>query len=154
VQPGVVYTTFHFPDSGANVITTENSDWATNCPEYKVTAVQAVKSSGLPTGSAASTSSTSSNLDCCAARPPRRSRSSDAGAGAMKVETLVTMANQIADFFVAESGTDAAPHEIAVHITKFWAPPMRTQIIAHAAAGGDGLQRRRWPPSICCSLRS
>ncbi|HXR20017.1 MAG TPA: formate dehydrogenase subunit alpha [Steroidobacteraceae bacterium] len=43
VQPGVVYTTFHFPESGANVITTENSDWATNCPEYKVTAVQAVK---------------------------------------------------------------------------------------------------------------
>jgi len=40
VQPGVVYTTFHFPSSGANVITTDNSDWATNCPEYKVTAVQ------------------------------------------------------------------------------------------------------------------
>ncbi len=39
-QPGVVYTTFHFPGSGANVVTTENSDWATNCPEYKVTAVQ------------------------------------------------------------------------------------------------------------------
>jgi formate dehydrogenase major subunit len=43
VQPGVVYTTFHFPESGANVITTENSDWATNCPEYKVTAVQATR---------------------------------------------------------------------------------------------------------------
>jgi len=43
VQPGVVYTTFHFPESGANVITTDNSDWATNCPEYKVTAVQATK---------------------------------------------------------------------------------------------------------------
>src|SRR6266404_3081348 len=43
VQPGVVYTTFHFPESGANVITTDNSDWATNCPEYKVTAVQAVR---------------------------------------------------------------------------------------------------------------
>ena len=43
VQPGVVYTTFHFPESGANVITTEHSDWATNCPEYKVTAVQVVK---------------------------------------------------------------------------------------------------------------
>jgi formate dehydrogenase major subunit len=41
VQPGVVYTTFHFPSSGANIITTDNSDWATNCPEYKVTAVQA-----------------------------------------------------------------------------------------------------------------
>jgi len=40
VPPGVVYTTFHFPDSGANVITTEYSDWATNCPEYKVTAVE------------------------------------------------------------------------------------------------------------------
>ncbi len=37
---GVVYTTFHHPVSGANVVTTENSDWATNCPEYKVTAVQ------------------------------------------------------------------------------------------------------------------
>jgi formate dehydrogenase major subunit len=40
VQPGIVYTTFRHPESGANVITTENSDWATNCPEYKVTAVQ------------------------------------------------------------------------------------------------------------------
>ena len=40
VQPGVVYTTFHHPETGTNVITTENSDWATNCPEYKVTAVQ------------------------------------------------------------------------------------------------------------------
>ena len=40
MQPGVVYTTFHFPESGANVITTDNSDWATNCPEYKVTAVE------------------------------------------------------------------------------------------------------------------
>ncbi|MES2148490.1 MAG: formate dehydrogenase subunit alpha [Pseudomonadota bacterium] len=43
MQPGVVYTTFHFPESGANVITTENSDWATNCPEYKVTAVQVMQ---------------------------------------------------------------------------------------------------------------
>jgi len=40
VKPGVVYTTFHHPVSGANVVTTDNSDWATNCPEYKVTAVQ------------------------------------------------------------------------------------------------------------------
>ena len=43
MTPGVVYTTFHFPESGANLVTTENSDWATNCPEYKVTAVQVVK---------------------------------------------------------------------------------------------------------------
>ena len=40
MQPGVVYTTFHHPNSGANVVTTEYSDWATNCPEYKVTAVE------------------------------------------------------------------------------------------------------------------
>jgi formate dehydrogenase major subunit len=40
VPPGVVYTTFHHQSSGTNIVTTENSDWATNCPEYKVTAVQ------------------------------------------------------------------------------------------------------------------
>ncbi len=40
MTPGVVYTTFHHPESGANIVTTENSDWATECPEYKVTAVQ------------------------------------------------------------------------------------------------------------------
>src|SRR5580658_7880100 len=40
IATGVVYTTFHFPETNANVVTTENSDWATNCPEYKVTAVE------------------------------------------------------------------------------------------------------------------
>ena len=40
IPPGVVYTTFHHPLTGTNVITTDNSDWATNCPEYKVTAVE------------------------------------------------------------------------------------------------------------------
>ncbi|GHF20520.1 formate dehydrogenase subunit alpha [Kordiimonas sediminis] len=44
VNPGVVYTTFHHPESGTNVITTELSDWATQCPEYKVTAVQVTPS--------------------------------------------------------------------------------------------------------------
>ena len=46
VSPGVVYTTFHHPDTQANVITTDYSDWATNCPEYKVTAVQVSQSNG------------------------------------------------------------------------------------------------------------
>uniref|UniRef100_UPI003F97377B molybdopterin dinucleotide binding domain-containing protein n=1 Tax=Rhodoblastus sp. TaxID=1962975 RepID=UPI003F97377B len=46
VAPGVVYTTFHHPMTQANVITTDNSDWATNCPEYKVTAVQVSTSNG------------------------------------------------------------------------------------------------------------
>ncbi|MBD1549443.1 formate dehydrogenase subunit alpha [Roseibium aggregatum] len=46
VSPGVVYTTFHHPDTQANVVTTDFSDWATNCPEYKVTAVQVSPSNG------------------------------------------------------------------------------------------------------------
>ena len=46
VAPGVVYTTFHHPATQANVVTTEFSDWATNCPEYKVTAVQVTPSNG------------------------------------------------------------------------------------------------------------
>lgn len=43
MPPGVCYTTFHHPSTGANVVTTEHSDWATNCPEYKVTAVEVSK---------------------------------------------------------------------------------------------------------------
>ncbi len=46
VATGVVYTTFHHPDTQANVVTTDYSDWATNCPEYKVTAVQVSPSNG------------------------------------------------------------------------------------------------------------
>jgi formate dehydrogenase major subunit len=46
VSPGVVYTTFHHPGTQANVITSDHSDWATNCPEYKVTAVQVSPSNG------------------------------------------------------------------------------------------------------------
>ncbi len=48
IPAGVVYTTFHHPVSGTNVITTDNSDWATNCPEYKVTAVETRPASGQP----------------------------------------------------------------------------------------------------------
>ncbi|MFV0476708.1 MAG: formate dehydrogenase subunit alpha [Parahaliea sp.] len=47
IQPGVVYTTFHFPECGSNVLTTDNTDWATDCPEYKVTAVQVRKVTAL-----------------------------------------------------------------------------------------------------------
>jgi len=47
VSPGVVYTTFHFPDNQVNVVTTDYSDWATNCPEYKVTAVQVSPTNGM-----------------------------------------------------------------------------------------------------------
>jgi formate dehydrogenase major subunit len=47
MQPGVVYTTFHHPLTGANVVTTDYSDWATNCPEYKVTAVEVRRTNHL-----------------------------------------------------------------------------------------------------------
>ena len=47
MQPGVVYTTFHYPESGANIVTTDNTDWATDCPEYKVTAVEVLPSTQL-----------------------------------------------------------------------------------------------------------
>ncbi|MGH6863883.1 MAG: molybdopterin dinucleotide binding domain-containing protein, partial [Methylocella sp.] len=46
VAPGVVYTTFHHPSTQVNVVTTEFADWATSCPEYKVTAVQISRSNG------------------------------------------------------------------------------------------------------------
>ena len=46
VAPGVVYTTFHHPDTQANLITTDYTDWATDCPEYKVTAVQVASANG------------------------------------------------------------------------------------------------------------
>ncbi|MFN6194695.1 MAG: formate dehydrogenase subunit alpha, partial [Planctomycetota bacterium] len=49
VNPGIVYTTFHFAQSKANAITSDLSDWATNCPEYKVTAVEVAK---VPVGKA------------------------------------------------------------------------------------------------------
>jgi formate dehydrogenase, alpha subunit, archaeal-type len=49
VPQGVVYTTFHHPVTGANVVTTDNSDWATNCPEYKVTAVQVALANRIAT---------------------------------------------------------------------------------------------------------
>ena len=52
---GVVYTTFHHPVTGANVVTTEHSDWATNCPEYKVTAVQVEPAVHLASSEAAGT---------------------------------------------------------------------------------------------------
>lgn len=42
-----VYTTFHFPENAANVVTTEQTDWASDCPEYKVAAVEVTPSHGM-----------------------------------------------------------------------------------------------------------
>ncbi len=106
---GVVYTTFHHPVSGANVVTTEWSDWATNCPEYKVTAVQVT-----PGHSAATV-----ELD----HPEHR------------LSALVRMANQIARQFSHEPA-EAAAAAVADHLDKFWEHEMRVDL-ARAIEGGS-----------------
>ena len=105
---GVVYTTFHHPVSGANVVTTEWSDWATNCPEYKVTAVQVT-----PGHSAATV-----ELD----HPEHR------------LSALVRMANQIARQFAHEP-TETAVAAVAFHLDRFWEREMRVDLI-QAIEGG------------------
>jgi formate dehydrogenase subunit delta len=57
----------------------------------------------------------------------------------MNIEHLVSMANDIGNFFDGEFGKQESPAQIALHITRYWDPRMRTEIIAHAAAGGGGL---------------
>ena len=57
----------------------------------------------------------------------------------MQVERLIKMANEIAQFFAAESTPAEAPQNVASHLTRFWDPRMRSEIIAYAQAGGAGL---------------
>jgi formate dehydrogenase subunit delta len=57
----------------------------------------------------------------------------------MNIEHLVAMANDISAFFDGEVGPQEAPASIALHITRYWDPRMRAQIISHAAQGGAGL---------------
>ena len=102
VPAGVVYTTFHFPESGANVITTDYSDWATNCPEYKVTAVDIAPS----------------------VRGPSELQQHEVS-GDMQLESIIRMANQIA----ANVPSTAAPeHAVAHHLVQFWTPLMRQRL--------------------------
>ncbi len=102
VPAGVVYTTFHFPESGANVITTDYSDWATNCPEYKVTAVEISPSE----------------------HGPQAIREHNIS-GDSELESIIRMANQIA----ANIPAGAAPEiEVAHHLVQFWTSQMRTRL--------------------------
>lgn len=102
VPAGVVYTTFHFPESGANVITTEYSDWATNCPEYKVTAVEVEPSK----------------------RGPGELHLHKINRNAQS-ESLVRMANQIAQNVPHSTAPEYA---VAHHMEQFWTPAMRDQL--------------------------
>ena len=98
VPAGVVYTTFHFPESGANVITTDFSDWATNCPEYKVTAVEVSPS----------------------IKGPGAMIETHIG-GDPQLDSIIRMANQIAANLPT---TDAPEINLAHHIVQFWTPTM------------------------------
>jgi formate dehydrogenase major subunit len=111
---GVVCTTFHHPVSGANVVTTEWSDWATNCPEYKVTAVQ------VTPGHTAATV----EID----HPEHR------------LSALVRMANQIArQFDKIDAATAVAA--TATHLSSFWEIDMRTDLAAALDGGTVTLDR-------------
>lgn len=123
VPPGVVYTTFHFPVSGANVVTTEFSDWATNCPEYKVTAVEL-----RPTLTPGGTSS-----------PEDLGLLEADGSGHREViDSLIRMANHI-----AENNAHLDPLEsveaVRRHIDQFWTPSMREELTDYAQRHGEEL---------------
>ena len=130
MRPGVVYTTFHFPESGANVVTTENSDWATNCPEYKVTAVEIVKVNQPSEWQKRFHEFTEHQLEL--SEGPR-------GNPRVRAERLVSMANDIGAFFNAEPDKAEAAKGVATHIKRYWDPRMRREIITHYRDGGAGL---------------
>ncbi len=108
MAPGVVYTTFHYPVSGANVVTTEHSDWATNCPEYKVTAVQV--------------------------SPGRSGATIELDQPEHRLSALVRMANQIARQWSADPSADAVACT-ARHMESFWEHEMRGDLTRAVEAG-------------------
>jgi formate dehydrogenase subunit delta len=67
----------------------------------------------------------------------------------MNIEHLVSMANDIGNFFDGEFGLQESPANIALHISRYWDPRMRSQIIDHASQGGDGLS-----PSALAAIRT
>jgi formate dehydrogenase major subunit len=133
VPPGVVYTTFHFPVTGANVVTTDYSDWATNCPEYKVTAVEV-----RPTSAAGGLASPSDLGLAEHDSSPRRNA----------VDTLVRMANQIAANNDAGSlGHTAAA--VTLHLGQFWTTSMTADLIEQASTDPGDLS-----PAVLMALES
>jgi formate dehydrogenase subunit delta len=55
------------------------------------------------------------------------------------VETLVTMANQIGEFFVTMKDRKQSLEEISSHLKRFWEPRMRRALLDHVEHGGAGL---------------
>jgi formate dehydrogenase major subunit len=127
VQPGVVYTTFHHPESRTNELMTEHSDWATNCPEFKVTAVQVAPE-------AASVAARSGN-----GHPDAEHRVHIHDGDATDIHRLVMMANDIGAYFAGYPDQDEALDGIANHLRNFWEVRMRREIVDYVARGGDEL---------------
>jgi formate dehydrogenase major subunit len=135
MQPGVVYTTFHYPETTANVVTTNNSDWATNCPEYKVTAVQVLPTSRRPVHNGLA--SLNQPLSPAVADHIRHSQHAEL---LHETSHLVKMANEIGTFFEALPDRTEGIASVATHIRNFWEPRMRRQIIGYAQRGGHHLK--------------
>ena len=57
----------------------------------------------------------------------------------MKIERLIKMANDIGDFFNAESNKEIAAEGIKKHILRSWDPRMRRAIIAYCLQDGAAL---------------
>jgi formate dehydrogenase major subunit len=126
IQPGVVYTTFHHPESRTNDLTTEHSDWATNCPEFKVTAVQV-------TPEAASVQARSGN----GRSRPQAASAHDAHAE--EIHHLVMMANDIGAYFAGYPDEGEAVEGIVTHLRNFWEARMRRDIVDYLENGGEQL---------------
>ncbi len=96
VMPGLVATTFHFPEYRTNILTSEYSDWSTETPEYKVTAVSVKKTS-----------------EPYASKEFRPLVSGD--------DEIAGMFNDICLIF-SPYPADIAAYEIKKHIEKYWEP--------------------------------
>ena len=132
---GVVYTTFHHPVTGANVVTTEYSDWATNCPEYKVTAVQ-VEVATEAARAEAERRGVPDEVDGRGA-----TRAAMTGHRARRehgVPPVVRLGHDLVRNFEALPPDEAAV-EIATHIRKFWEPRMRQELLARIRWGDTSL---------------
>jgi len=127
VPPGVVYTTFHHPVTNTNSLTTELSDWATNCPEYKVTAVQVSMSSLVSMAVPTPTELLFGKEE----RGPQggTGTGTNASLGGGRPD-IVRMANQIAANF-HHYPFDEAVAGITDHLRMFWAPSMRTLLLGY-----------------------
>ena len=130
VPQGVVYTTFHHPVTGANVVTTEHSDWATNCPEYKVTAGR-----GPGTGACEERPGLGRTVGPGGLRRPGIALRSET----MARPDLVRMANQIAANFRHHPEAKAAA-EVADHIKMSWP-------LAHGRRASRDIATRRLRPT-------